>query len=108
MAVSVPIATTMASSLGDSNKVDHMRGPCLHYFAPKLGKGATTSTSYYASSVPSGNDNTPPMPTKEHAYAAALASQSLLGKLGSAFCEALLGSSGSSLTSAGHGHEKGK
>ncbi|KAH7919184.1 hypothetical protein BV22DRAFT_1134022 [Leucogyrophana mollusca] len=76
-----------------------------HYFAPKLGKGATASTSSY-SSAPSGKDITAPMPTGEHAYAAALASQTLLGKLGSAFWEAFSGSSGSGSTSGGHG--KGK
>ncbi|KAH7917664.1 hypothetical protein BV22DRAFT_1135221 [Leucogyrophana mollusca] len=77
-----------------------------HYFAPKLGKGATAPASSHSSSASSGKDITAPMPTKEHAYAAALASQTLLGKLGSAFWEAFSGSSGSSSTSVGNG--KGK
>ncbi|KAH7918937.1 hypothetical protein BV22DRAFT_1199760 [Leucogyrophana mollusca] len=68
---------------GQEQQGRHVGGLHPLYFALELGKDATAPAPSYSSSAPSGKDTTPPtVPTKEHAYAPALASQTLLGKPG--------------------------
>ncbi|KAH7908908.1 hypothetical protein BJ138DRAFT_302640 [Hygrophoropsis aurantiaca] len=72
-----------------------------HYIASKA-SGLSGKASTSTSALPPAST----VPSKEQAYAAALASQTLLGKLGSAFWEAFSGSSSS--PSLGHGQAKGQ